>query len=65
MHISVEQIAKTNEEILEQFFKDLRSILYARLPLKNQLKMLHAARHSAEYFQRINNSILLEHCKLR
>jgi hypothetical protein len=60
MHTSIEQIRKTNEEILEQYFKDLRSILYTRLSLKAQLKMLYAAKHSAEYFMRINNGILQE-----
>lgn len=50
MHANIEQVIKTNEEILEQYFKDFRSILYTRRPLKVQLKMLYAAKHSAEYF---------------
>jgi len=58
MHI--EQIAKTNEEILDQFFKDIRSIIYAKLSMKAKLKMLYAAKYSAEYFMRINNAILKE-----
>ena len=60
MHASVEQIIKTNEEIVEQFFKDMRSILYTQRPLKVRLKMLYAAKHSAEYFMRLNNGILQE-----
>jgi len=60
MHATIEQVIKTNKEIVEQYFKDMRSILYTRLPLKAQLKMLYAAKHSAEYFLRINNGILQE-----
>ncbi len=60
MHANIEQVVKTNEEILEQYFKDFRSILYTRLPLKVQLKMLYAAKYSAEYFLRLNNGILKE-----
>ena len=54
----IEQICQTNEQILEEYFKDMRSIIYTRLHTKTKLKMLYAAKHSAEYFMRINNGIL-------
>ncbi|MAG60269.1 hypothetical protein CL619_00635 [archaeon] len=55
-----EQIAKVNEEILENFFKDMRSILYTQRPLKVRMKMLYAARYSATYFMSINNHLIKE-----
>ncbi len=56
----IEQIVKTNEEILEELFKDFRSILYTHRPLKIKMKMLYAAKHSADYFMHLNNGILRE-----
>ena len=53
-----EIVTRNNEDILEQLFKDFRSILYTRRPLKVQLKMLYAARNAATYFMDINNGII-------
>ena len=53
-----ELVVKNNDEILEQFFKDFRSILYTRRPLKVQLKMMYAAYNAATYFMGINNGII-------
>ena len=54
-------IMSINEEILEEFFKDMRSILYTKRPLKTQLKMLYAARNKASYMMSINNVIIRDH----
>lgn len=58
-----EQICKTNEEIVEELFKDFRSILYTQRPLKIKMRMLYAAKHSADYFMSLNNAILREFTK--
>ena len=46
--------------VFEEYFKDMRSILYTKRPLKVQLKMLYAAKNKAEYYMRLNHGILNE-----
>lgn len=58
-----QHIINTNEQIVEQLFKDMRSIIYAKLSLKVKLKMLYAAKYNAQYFMRLNHAVLKEHNK--
>ena len=55
------QIMDFYDGVLEEYFKDMRSILYTKRPLKVQLKMLYAARNKAEYYIRLNHGVLNEH----
>lgn len=59
----VEQIMRTNQEILEKLCAEMRLIAaYGNLPLALK-KRLYSAEYWAKYFMEINNALLKEHCK--
>ena len=57
----IKQIVKTNEEILEKFFRDAQRIIYSRRSPHQQGRALHAAKYYADYYMRINNYLIKQH----
>ncbi|MEW5896757.1 MAG: hypothetical protein AB1668_03640 [Nanoarchaeota archaeon] len=60
MNEKIEQITSSNQEILENFFREAQRILYCRAPVKAKIKMLYGARYWADYFLQLNNLRLKE-----
>jgi hypothetical protein len=49
-------ITQKNMEVLENFFNEIKQIIYRGHSKKSQMKMLYGARYWANYFMQMNNA---------
>jgi len=57
----LEQITSRNVEILENFFKEMQTIIYRGQTKRSQQKMLYSARYWANYMMQLNNTLICKH----
>ncbi|MBU0469888.1 MAG: hypothetical protein KKA62_00005 [Nanoarchaeota archaeon] len=55
-----EQCLQRNLEVVENFAKEVQSILYSRMSQRSKMKAFYSARYWAGYFMEINNHVARE-----
>jgi len=53
--MEIEHIVQRNNEVIDNFFKEMQNIIYRGHSKKSQMKMLYGARYWANYFMQMNN----------
>lgn len=56
--MEIEHIVQRNNEVIDNFFKEMQNIIYRGHSKKSQMKMLYGARYWANYFMQMNNEYI-------
>ena len=55
----IEQVTRFNDEVVENFFEQMKYIIFSGKPAKVQLKMLYKVRYWSSYMMSLNNGIIV------